>query len=529
MNTLPRTCVYTVLTGGYETLQEQPVAADSAVPFLCLTDDPDLKSETWRIVHVDVAIGMDPIRSQRELKIRPHVHVPDFDRSLYIDNTVRLTEKPEIIFEKTGNSASFAISLHDFRKTILDEFIAVAESGLDDQARIFEQLNHYTIDCPQILSEQPFWTGLMIRDHLNPDVRKAMEIWAVHVHRYSRRDQLSANLAFHVAGISPQIMDIGSKSSRFHSWPQPTERKSVRAPSWPAPLTVVERRKLEGSHSDETDRNDALRRKLKRYKKREKALFDFGFVGVRTAAGGWIMADPRDKRSARLVASQGNVSPAALSMWHRLMAETDWTHVVDVGANYGEMLTNGGLPENAKILAVEPNPDVRRYLEKSLVASGVIAKVISAPLSDERRESELLIDLKWSGTSRLADVEGKALAAVKKIKVTTRTLTQLLRSEGELQDIKALVKIDVEGHELSVLDGILNGLDRLAAFSALIEISHLSDEDLARLFELFDVAVFDLSSEQFEAVAPGTLDRLSAILATNRFHAEDVVLRRKPQ
>src|SRR5688572_10939275 len=57
-------CVYTTLIGGYEPLNEQPVAASSRVPFVCLTDDPNLASDTWQIRHVTPLFGMDPVRSQ---------------------------------------------------------------------------------------------------------------------------------------------------------------------------------------------------------------------------------------------------------------------------------------------------------------------------------------------------------------------------------------------------------------------------------------------------------------------------------
>jgi len=79
-----RRCVYTTLIGKYETLNEQPVAAASSFQFICLTDDPDLRSETWSVRCVAPVFGMDPIRSQRELKLRPHVHLAEFDGSLYM-------------------------------------------------------------------------------------------------------------------------------------------------------------------------------------------------------------------------------------------------------------------------------------------------------------------------------------------------------------------------------------------------------------------------------------------------------------
>ncbi|RYF28092.1 MAG: hypothetical protein EOO23_07605, partial [Comamonadaceae bacterium] len=86
--TSPQTlCIYTVLIGNYESLNEQPMALSSDIPFICLTDNPSLKSESWTIVQVPTAFPMDPIRSQRILKICPH-RVPAlsaFDQSLYID------------------------------------------------------------------------------------------------------------------------------------------------------------------------------------------------------------------------------------------------------------------------------------------------------------------------------------------------------------------------------------------------------------------------------------------------------------
>jgi hypothetical protein len=74
-------CVYTALIGGYEKLNEQPVAAASRLPFICLTDDPSLKSESWQLRQVTLPFGMDPIRSQRNVKIRPYHFLPEFEAS----------------------------------------------------------------------------------------------------------------------------------------------------------------------------------------------------------------------------------------------------------------------------------------------------------------------------------------------------------------------------------------------------------------------------------------------------------------
>jgi exonuclease VII small subunit len=216
---MPSRCVYTVLTGGYECLNEQAIARESSLPFICLTDDPDLTSDSWTIRQIEPTFAMDPIRSQRDLKIRPHVHLPEFDQSLYIDNSVILKARPETLFDSFLADLPMAIPTHSFRETLLDEFIAVIQAGLDDSIRIFEQINHYSLADPALLNEKPYWSAILLRDHHDSGVRKWAEIWAAHVFRYSRRDQLSINLAFRNAALTPNVIDVDNYESWFHSWP----------------------------------------------------------------------------------------------------------------------------------------------------------------------------------------------------------------------------------------------------------------------------------------------------------------------
>ena len=215
-------CVYTTLIGGYEMLNEQPIAATSRLPFICLTDDPELRSETWQIREVEPLFGLDPIRSQRALKLRPHEHLLDFDCSIYIDNTVVLKTPPEALIEQYLGASAFCLPQHSFRDSVLEEFLEVEALGNEDQGRLFEQLNHYALELPEVLEERPFWTGVLLRDHRDPKVRSMLDVWLAHVQRYSRRDQLSVNFAFRRAGLTPEVLRIDNHESWFHSWPNRT-------------------------------------------------------------------------------------------------------------------------------------------------------------------------------------------------------------------------------------------------------------------------------------------------------------------
>jgi hypothetical protein len=223
-----RFCVYTTLIGGYEKLNAQPMARASRIPFICLTDDLDLDGGDWTVRQISPVFPQDPIRSQRDLKLRPHLHLPDFDVSLYIDNSVVLTADPEEILARLAGASGFSVPLHDTRPTVMDEFLEVSLHGLDDQGRIFEQMNHYLMSDAEVLEERPFWTAILLRRHDEPAVMRMLEIWTSHVLRYSRRDQLSFNAACRLAGFHPDTLEIAAAASWFHTWPVLAGRERQR-------------------------------------------------------------------------------------------------------------------------------------------------------------------------------------------------------------------------------------------------------------------------------------------------------------
>lgn len=257
-----RLCVYTSLMGGYESLNEQPMAEQSDIPFICFTDDPELRSDTWQIRLVPPLFALDSARSQRDLKLRPHVHLEEFEASLYIDNAVIMNRPPEEVFERYSSDSGFALTRNELRRSVLDEFLEVTKRGYDDPSRVFEQLNHYTLVCPDVLEERPYWGGILLRDHRKPAVHAMLDIWYANVMRYSRRDQLSLNASFQQSGLVPEDMDIENYSSWFHTWPHTPGRDRKKGTLTPAvsfspPVALV--RQLEQQLAEtQTQRDDLL-------------------------------------------------------------------------------------------------------------------------------------------------------------------------------------------------------------------------------------------------------------------------------
>jgi hypothetical protein len=163
------------------------------------------------------------------IKILAHKYLPEFEKSLYIDNAVLLKIDPEPLIERYLSNHDVAIPLHSFRNTTLDEFIAVSNFVYDDSNKLFEQLNHYSFFNQEVLDQQPLSTGIMFRRHNLQKIVHAFESWSQHVLRYSRRDQLSVILCLSELADRLLKFDLDIMESDFHTWPHQTNRKQT---SW---------------------------------------------------------------------------------------------------------------------------------------------------------------------------------------------------------------------------------------------------------------------------------------------------------
>ena len=229
--TNPR-AVFTSLTGEYEKLNEFELDKSDGVDRICFTDDPMLTSSTWRMIHVPLALPSDPMRSQRVVKILGHPELDQYSETLYVDNSVRLIVSPKEVLDSWLEHADLAIPRHSFRETVAAEFTEVRALELDTYARIDEQREHYEAQAPQILGQRPFWNGMIARRRSVPNVRETMELWMMHVLRYSRRDQLSINFAIAATGIEAAQIPIDNHSSFFHEWPILIDRKTGSQMGW---------------------------------------------------------------------------------------------------------------------------------------------------------------------------------------------------------------------------------------------------------------------------------------------------------
>lgn len=210
-------CVYTALIGSYEELNEQPVASESDLDFICFTDDACLSSDTWTVVQVVPEWPTDLVRSSRALKILGHPDLTGYERTVWIDNSVTLLRDPGFLLRYV-DQAPIAMMDHWDHNDLFEEFAAVLHLGLEDPDRLYEQLNSYAMVAPDVLRQKPYATTIMVRRTLEP-IHRLMRLWMDHVLRYSRRDQLSINYVLGETGLQAERIHSDLRASDWASWP----------------------------------------------------------------------------------------------------------------------------------------------------------------------------------------------------------------------------------------------------------------------------------------------------------------------
>ena len=164
-----------------------------------------------------------------------------------------------------------------------------------------------------------------------------------------------------------------------------------------------------------------------------------GRVGLHDHYVAELASSQRERTLARLVADA--VPPGGT--------------VLDVGAHLGyvSIVAARAAGARGRVLAVEPNPDTLPLLERNLAANGVsgVVQVVPYALSDHQGSGSLHLSPSGDGSSPHANV------ATTGPTVSVRSTTAAALLGERAVDV---VKIDVEGAELAVLDGLAPVLER---------------------------------------------------------------------
>ena len=186
-----RMVIYTAVTGSYD----EPVIpgyVNEDFDYICFTDNRNLKSDFWDIRLMDES-DLDDVRKVRSYKILAHKYLSDYDYSLWIDTNIELTDNIiDYIHKYSKNNKLLAIR-HIERDCIYDEAHTCIASAKDTDIEVInKQMVAYRNDSyPEhngLIS-----SGVLFRNHNDPDVIRLMEDWFSQLLTGSYRDQLSFN------------------------------------------------------------------------------------------------------------------------------------------------------------------------------------------------------------------------------------------------------------------------------------------------------------------------------------------------
>ncbi|HTQ74992.1 MAG TPA: FkbM family methyltransferase [Burkholderiales bacterium] len=163
--------------------------------------------------------------------------------------------------------------------------------------------------------------------------------------------------------------------------------------------------------------------------------------------------------------------------------------IVDCGANVGmSVLYFKHLFPNARILAFEPNPNAFRMLQKNVAANGIRdVELHNIALSDREGEISFFIS---SDPGTLLGSTRRDRGGNIELKAKAGRLSQYLRDERQVD----LVKIDVEGSELSIIDELIEASSLGKVDQYIVEYHHRINNDPSNLGDFlkrFETAGYD--------------------------------------
>ena len=218
-----------------------------------------------------------------------------------------------------------------------------------------------------------------------------------------------------------------------------------------------------------------LRRAVRRARRRVEIVRRTGQLRpdhiALAASGHVIYVDPEDERGREIVRGLGRGhQPALVALWRQAVEVVEPALVLDIGANYGELVLNARYPAGSLVLAIEANPRVAPLLRRSIAAHPDADRIelhdVLAGPTDEGSD-HLLVDPGWSGTAGTSLDHTRDGRTLVDLTIAVRTVDALVGDRSNPGPL--LVKIDTEGSEGQVLSGMGRVLTDATAVVALVE------------------------------------------------------------
>ena len=193
--------IYTVLTGGYDRL-EQPAVVSPDWDYICYGDH-DGKDGVWQLRTIPFE-GCPVIRA-RWAKMHPHILLPEYSCSVFMDANLRISA-PEFYETLLGSQAGIAILEHPERDCVWEELrycYLKDKVSTSTAVKWHRFLRKMGMPRHKGLAE----TNILLREQNNPDIVALDELWwDLLVQSGGSRDQLAFTPAAYKLGLEPGLI-----------------------------------------------------------------------------------------------------------------------------------------------------------------------------------------------------------------------------------------------------------------------------------------------------------------------------------
>lgn len=187
-----------------------------------------------------------------------------------------------------------------------------------------------------------------------------------------------------------------------------------------------------------------------------------------------MVSDPRGK----LLLKRGRpLQMRSFRVWNKMCQQGPWDLILDIGANYGEMIHYSNLKSQQRIICVEPNRQLVDHLKHNL-QQYANAEVMNIAVGPKRGNGYLLPGFNHSGTAYISSDPSDNPTEI-------FPLDEIVKNKPIK---RLLVKIDIEGGEYEVLKNTQVCQDYLTTFFAESNtFSLIQTKELLKKFDIFDI------------------------------------------
>lgn len=227
---MERVVIYTCIIGGYDELR-QPLMPCPDVDYICFVGPGEKTSDrigVWQIRELAVGDipsgsgkgrkGLDAALLSRYPKMHPHVLLPEYDASLWIDGNIELRDRTvcKALSTKLTAGVKYSGVAHPTRSNVYEEAVMCRNMGYISWWKLARVLVFLATHGEKRSGGALMENNIIFRRHNDPDIVRLDELWWDKVMTLCRRDQLSFMWCLRKCGIPRDYLLPRGQNTRNH-------------------------------------------------------------------------------------------------------------------------------------------------------------------------------------------------------------------------------------------------------------------------------------------------------------------------